>query len=117
MDAEELITAYWRSWQDPSDFAEMESYLADDFVFDAGAGELVGAATVRAMVEQNPEPWVDVRMVDAAYWDDGGVIVYEGTGSRGGIRHRIAELIRVRNGRIGSISATFAQLAAAATEA
>lgn len=110
MTSEEVIRAYWQSWQEPADFDAMESFLADDVVFDAGFGRLAGSTAFRAMVEENPEPWLDVRLVDAAFWEDGGTIVYEGTGSSSGIRNRIAELLRVDGDRITSVTAVFGQL-------
>lgn len=107
---EELVRAYWESWQEPADFDAMEAHLAEDVRFDAGMGAIVGAANVRAMVEQNPEPWNDVTLVDSAFWADGASIVYEGVGSTTQVRHRIAELLRVDGDRITSVTATFAQV-------
>lgn len=111
MTSDELILAYWRSWQTPTDFDEMESYLADDVVFNAGVGELTGKGALRKMIEENPEPWRDVTMVDSQFWADGGVIVYEGTGTESGVRNRIAELLRIDSDKIQRVTANFAQLA------
>ncbi len=110
MTSEELILAYWKSWQTPTDFDEMESYLADDVRFDGGVGQLTGKAALRQVIEQNPEPWSDVRMIDAEFWDGGGVIVYEGTGIESGARNRIAEVLRIDGGAIAQVTANFAVL-------
>ena len=108
--SEELILAYWRSWQTPTDFDEMESYLADDVVFNAGAGEMKGKGALRALIEENPEPWTGVTMIESQFWSDGGVIIYEGTGTESGTRNRIAELLRVDGDEIVQVTANFAQL-------
>ena len=107
---EELIRAYWQSWQSPTDLDEMESFLAEEVVFDAGMGTMTGKGALRAMIEENPEPWSDVVLVDSAFWPDGGVIVYEGTGTESGARNRIAELLRVSGGKIVRVTANFAQI-------
>ena len=108
MNAEQIILKYWNSWQEPADFDEMQSCLADDIELNFAGQEVKGAAAFRAMVEASADPWRDVKLIDSHFGDDGGSIIYEGTSSKQGARIRVAEIVHVRDGRIVGATAVFA---------
>ena len=108
MSAKDLILKYWKSWQQPSDFDEMQSCLADDITLDFAGQKIEGAEAFRQIVEASADPWKDVELIDATFSDDGGAIIYEGTSEAQGHRIRVAEIIHVKDGRIVGASAVFA---------
>ena len=110
MDTKTLILNYWRSWQTPADFDEMESCLARDVVMNMGAFEARSAAEFRAIVESNPAPWERVELVDSCFGEDFGTLVYEGTNTASGRRTRVAELLRVDDGRISRVTGVLTEL-------
>lgn len=108
MSTRDLILKYWRSWQEPSDFDEMQSCLADDVKLDFGGNVIDGAASVRQMVEASADPWKDVELIDSIFTDSAGAIIYEGTSIENGTRFRVGEILHVEGDRIARATAVFA---------
>ncbi len=111
MSTKELILKYWQSWQQPADFDEMERCLADEVTLDFAGMPMEGAKAVRQMVEASPDPWTDVKLIDAVYTTDGGALIYEGTSSKSGARVRVAEVLHVEGDRIVRGSTVIAPMA------
>ncbi len=99
----ELVLRYWRSWQDPSDFAAFRSCLADEVVFDSGTHTLSGADVLTAAVETTESPWKSVKMLASMFGAEEAAILYEGVDKRSGIKTRVAEQLTVRDGLITRI--------------
>ena len=113
MSCEAVVLKYWRSWQAPADFDEMQGCLAENVQLDMGPFQARSSAEFRAIVEASPSPWTAVTLLDSHFGDDAGTIVYEGTDTANGIRTRVAELCRVTDGKIDRITAVLTQLPSA----
>ncbi len=112
MTTEELVLKYWRSWQTPADFDEMEACLAPDVKMDLGMAQARSATEFRQIVESQPVPWNEVELKDSYFTDDAGIIIYEGVHSKTGHRTRVAELCRVANNQIVEVSSVLSTLPA-----
>lgn len=102
MSTEELVMAYWRSWQGSTpDWAAMRSCLADEVDMERGpmsADQLVEMAS-------KGTPWKDVTMVDAIFADRRAAILYDGTDTLTGEQLRISELLTVDGDKITKLRA------------
>ena len=104
-ETKELVLKYFQSWQQPSDFDEMRSYLADDLKFDGGIFAAKSADQLIAIVKQTESPWKDVHMLGSLFSEDKATIFYEGTDIKSSKKIRVAELLTIQNGKISQVIA------------
>lgn len=99
MTAEQVILAYWRSWQKP-DFVEFQGYLADTVMV---SGMPVPASGLAHAASQGSR-WRDVTLVDSVFSPDGGAILSSGVNTANGAVMKAAEFCRVRDGKIVALN-------------
>lgn len=101
----ELVLKYFHSWQQPSDFEEMRSYLADDLKFDGGIFTANSAEELMAIIKQTASPWKDVHLLGSLFSEGEATIFYEGTDIKSNQKIRVAELITIQNDKISQVIA------------
>ncbi len=104
----QTIHAYWRGWQ-TKDFTAMRAALADEVVADAALFRVEGADRFVAMCADGPA-WREVVMVDELYTEGHAAILYEGINTANEQRMRVAELIRLEDGKITEIQSCLSPL-------
>ncbi|MDX1691432.1 MAG: nuclear transport factor 2 family protein [Acidimicrobiia bacterium] len=105
MTTDDLITRYWRSWQD-QDWTVMRECLADSVRITDGRSQFTDPDDFVTMAGRGPE-WGEIRMLRTEFGDDGGAILYEGENRSDGLLVRTAEFYRVEEGRITEIEITW----------
>jgi len=109
MTNKDLVLKFWNSWQQPADWEEMRSCLADNYQFDAGmfhcknAEEAVGIA-------QMGNPWKEVKLLDIVCTEDQAAIIYQGTDTVSGAKFRVSEFLKIAQGKIVGGYGNVAQL-------
>lgn len=110
MNTEEIILAYWKSWQGHDNWERTRSYMCDDVHFDAGAFQTQTADQLIALMKRG-NPWKDIQLLDTVMGEENkGALIYEGTDSVSGTRMRIAEIITVCDEKIARCITTIAAL-------
>ncbi len=97
-----IILGYWQSWQD-KDWTALRNSLGD--TFDMGGNAMPADAFVEFCRKGNP--WKDVTLIDSMFTAEGGALIYEGTNTADGSRVRVAEIVRVQDGKVHSANACF----------
>ncbi|MEM6993615.1 MAG: hypothetical protein AAF721_24085 [Myxococcota bacterium] len=100
--AEAVILAYWKSWQ-TKDWDTMRGALADELDF---GGHVMPREGFVQMCQQG-KAWDDVKLLDSIFTAEGGALIYEGTNTADGKRVRVAEIVRLSNGKVGGALACF----------
>ncbi len=105
MNTKDLVLNYFNSWQEPADFDEMKSYLADDVTFDGGdMMKITGSEALKQVISANPDPWSKVTLLRSYFGDDEAILFYQGKTSQGNTA-RVAEYMTLTAGKISSIVA------------
>ncbi len=105
-----LVMAYFQSWQEPADWSAFRGALADDVVFDAGSVVMTGADQLTSALQATESPWQDVTLLASMYAERDAVLFYEGVDKASGVRTRVAEHLALRDGKIEKVIAAIVPL-------
>ena len=106
----QLVLRYFNSWQQPANFDEMRSYLADNLIFDAGFHHLEGGDAFAEFCKNAGSPWEDVDLLATIFKDNEATLFYEGVNVETRVKTRVAEHITVKQGKIAKIITVMLQL-------
>ncbi len=99
MNTEELILKFWNSWQQPADWNEMRSCLADDYQFDAGMFKCSNGDEAVAIAQMG-NPWKEVELLDMICKEDHAAIIYQGIDINSGAQFRVSEFLKIKDRKI-----------------
>ena len=100
-----LVLKYFHSWQEPADYDEFRSCIADNVVFDSNMAKIEGGDVLTEFVRSNESPWEDVNLLGSVFLDSKAALFYEGTVKESGVKTRVAEYLEISEGKIIKISA------------
>jgi hypothetical protein len=86
---------WWRLASTP---AGARAWLADDFVFDSGLEVLDAEQFVWR--HEHTAPWSNMKILSMVDSHDATMVMFEGTDSVTGLRHRIAWFVHFRGGQV-----------------
>jgi ketosteroid isomerase-like protein len=95
-------------WKKPETTGDLLALVAPDVVWDRGLSGFKGEDMLW-WVAQKP-PWVSMRIIESIVADTRGVLVFEGTDTATGLRHRVAWLLEVENERVARVLETNARV-------
>jgi len=105
--ATNLLHKLYEWWTTQPSTHQVGDFLDVDLVYDGGFEGLRDNDLVW-WVQQKP-PWNDLCVIDEVVSERKGALVFEGIDSTTLLRHRVAWLIEIRNGRIFKIIETVAR--------
>lgn len=103
----ELVLKYFSAWQ-KQDHHEVRGFLGPSFEFDSGMQHFLDADEYSDFCRKLP-PWSKITLLDSLFTENQAALLYEGV-SQFGARFRIAEFIRVDEGKIAKISVVYSPL-------
>ena len=110
MTGKELVLKYFHSWQEPADFEELASCLADGFRIDAGFFAFADRDSFIAFLRSNPAPWKEVTLLASIFSEDKSAILYEGINTENDKRMRVSEIIRIKDSTITEVYTVIAEI-------
>ena len=81
----------------------MSKSLADSLDF---GGHTMPREAFVQMCQQG-SAWDNVELIDSLFTADGGALIYEGTDTKTEKRIRVAEIVRVQDGKVAGANACF----------
>lgn len=103
-----LLHTLYEWWTTQHSTHQVGDFLDAELVYEGGFGGLRDDDLVW-WVQQKP-PWRELCVIDEVVSERKGALVFEGIDSTTLLRHRVAWLIEVRDGRIFKIIETVARL-------
>lgn len=110
MDYKNITLKYFNSWQEPADFEELSSCLADNFRIDAGFFKFNGKEEFIQFLKSNHSPWKDVKLLSSIFSENNAAILYEGINVDTNKKMRVSEHIHFITNYIAEISTVITQL-------
>lgn len=111
MNSKEITLKYFNSWQEPADFEELSSYLAEEFSIDAGIFTFNSKKEFVQFLKSNPTPWKEVKLLSSVFSEKNTSILYEGVNTANNKKMRVAEHIQfTADGVISEIMTVITQL-------
>lgn len=101
---------YFNSWQEPADFDELSSCLAEDFRIDAGFFAFNGKKEFIEFLKSNPTPWKEVKLLSSIFSENASAILYEGINTANNKKMLVSEHIQFTDKKIVEIQTVITQL-------
>lgn len=110
MKTQQLVIKYFQSWQEPSNFEEMEECLSPDMKINSGFFAFEDRNTFMSFLEQNSTPWREIELKSTFFSDNFATILYEGINSETNQKMRVSEHLTIEHGKISSIQTVISKI-------